>query len=112
MAPGISVNTPIKQPADVLLIDGIRAVEWIRRIRKMIGDKPLLFNQIAGDPSPRLSLSALQDPGVAVGDPRLCPPAAASQLTEPLRFGVRIRVRRAPERTRAEPCQVGCSWRS
>ncbi|TSB20233.1 isocitrate lyase/PEP mutase family protein [Streptomyces benahoarensis] len=47
--------------ADVVLVDGVRSVEWIRRIRKVIGDKPLLFNQIAGGKSPRLSLSELTD---------------------------------------------------
>ncbi|MGQ4511292.1 isocitrate lyase/phosphoenolpyruvate mutase family protein [Streptomyces sp. DW26H14] len=47
--------------ADVVLVDGVRSAEWIRRIRKVIGDKPLLFNQIAGGKSPRLSLSELTD---------------------------------------------------
>lgn len=47
--------------ADVILVDGVRDVEWIRRIRKVINDKPLLFNQIAGGKSPRLSLSELTD---------------------------------------------------
>ncbi|MFI9646018.1 oxaloacetate decarboxylase [Streptomyces sp. NPDC052040] len=52
--------------ADVVLVDGVRSVEWIRRIREVIGDKPLLFNQIAGGKSPRLSLSELSDLGVDV----------------------------------------------
>jgi len=52
--------------ADVVLVDGVRSVEWIHRIRKVIGDKPLLFNQIAGGKSPRLSLSELTDLGVDV----------------------------------------------
>ncbi|MFF1646168.1 oxaloacetate decarboxylase [Streptomyces sp. NPDC058240] len=47
--------------ADVVLVDGVRSVEWIKRIRKVVGDKPLLFNQIAGGKSPRLSLSELAD---------------------------------------------------
>ncbi|SFY37617.1 isocitrate lyase/PEP mutase family protein [Streptomyces atratus] len=47
--------------ADVVLVDGVRSVEWIKRIRKVVGDKPLLFNQIAGGKSPRLSLSELTD---------------------------------------------------
>lgn len=38
--------------ADVVLVDGVRDVEAIRRIRDSIGDKPLLFNQIAGGRSP------------------------------------------------------------
>jgi 2-methylisocitrate lyase-like PEP mutase family enzyme len=52
--------------ADVLLVDGVRDVESIRRIRQVIGDKPLLFNQIAGGKSPRLSLPELQDLDVNV----------------------------------------------
>lgn len=47
--------------ADVILVDGVRSVEWIRRIRDVIGKKPLLFNQIAGGKSPRLSLSELAE---------------------------------------------------
>ncbi|MFD5189055.1 oxaloacetate decarboxylase [Streptomyces sp. NPDC058357] len=47
--------------ADVVLVDGVRSVEWIKRIRRVVGDKPLLFNQIAGGKSPRLSLSELAD---------------------------------------------------
>lgn len=50
--------------ADVVLVDGVRSVEWIRKIRSVVGDKPLLFNQIAGGKSPRLSLSELSDLGV------------------------------------------------
>jgi 2-methylisocitrate lyase-like PEP mutase family enzyme len=50
--------------ADVLLVDGLRSVDWIRKIRGVIGDKPLLFNQIAGGKSPRLSLTELEDLGV------------------------------------------------
>jgi 2-methylisocitrate lyase-like PEP mutase family enzyme len=52
--------------ADVLLVDGVRSVERIRKVRAVIGDKPLLFNQIAGGKSPRLSLSELQGLGVNV----------------------------------------------
>ncbi|MEU5540027.1 isocitrate lyase/PEP mutase family protein [Streptomyces sp. NPDC020362] len=52
--------------ADVVLVDGVRSVEWIDRIRKVVGDKPLLFNQIAGGKSPRLSLGELSDLGVDV----------------------------------------------
>ncbi|MFI9511238.1 oxaloacetate decarboxylase [Nocardia sp. NPDC052566] len=46
--------------ADVILVDGVRTIESIKQIRGIIGDKPLLFNQIAGGKSPRLSLSELQ----------------------------------------------------
>ncbi|MEV7470724.1 isocitrate lyase/PEP mutase family protein [Streptomyces kronopolitis] len=52
--------------ADVVLVDGVRSVEWIRRIRAVTGAKPLLFNQIAGGKSPRLSLSELTALGVDV----------------------------------------------
>ncbi|MEU6171729.1 isocitrate lyase/PEP mutase family protein [Streptantibioticus parmotrematis] len=52
--------------ADVVLVDGVRSVEWIRKVRDVIGDKPLLFNQIAGGKSPRLSLTELADLGVDV----------------------------------------------
>ncbi|MFF9086763.1 oxaloacetate decarboxylase [Streptomyces sp. NPDC014991] len=52
--------------ADVVLVDGVRSVEWIRRIREVVRDKPLLFNQIAGGKSPRLSLGELSDLGVDV----------------------------------------------
>jgi len=50
--------------ADMLLFDGLRSVDWIRKIRGVIGAKPLLFNQIAGGKSPRLSLTELADLGV------------------------------------------------
>jgi 2-methylisocitrate lyase-like PEP mutase family enzyme len=52
--------------ADVLLVDGVRSVDWIHKVRAVIGDKPLLFNQIAGGKSPRLSLTELEELGVNV----------------------------------------------
>ncbi|MFJ9352247.1 oxaloacetate decarboxylase [Streptomyces sp. NPDC101237] len=52
--------------ADVILVDGVRSEEWIRRIRTVVGDKPLLFNQIGGGKSPRLSLTELAELGVDV----------------------------------------------
>jgi 2-methylisocitrate lyase-like PEP mutase family enzyme len=52
--------------ADVLLVDGVRSVEWIRKVRDVVGSKPLLFNQIAGGLSPRLSLTELAELGVDV----------------------------------------------
>ena len=52
--------------ADVILVDGVRSVDWIHRVRAVIGDKPLLFNQIAGGKSPRVSLPELADLGVNV----------------------------------------------
>jgi 2-methylisocitrate lyase-like PEP mutase family enzyme len=44
----------------------VRSVDWIRKVRAVIGDKPLLFNQIAGGKSPRLSLTELEELGVDV----------------------------------------------
>ncbi|GAA4632366.1 oxaloacetate decarboxylase [Actinoallomurus vinaceus] len=52
--------------ADVILVDGVRSAEWIRKIHAVTGGKPLLFNQIAGGKSPRFSLSDLEDLGVSV----------------------------------------------
>lgn len=52
--------------ADMVLVDGVRSVEAIRRIRGVVGSKPLLFNQIAGGRSPRLSLTELAALGVDV----------------------------------------------
>lgn len=52
--------------ADVILVDGVRGIDAIRRIHRVIGDKPLLFNQIAGGKSPRLSLTELTDLGVDI----------------------------------------------
>lgn len=52
--------------ADVVLIDGVRGAAWIRKVRAVVGDKPLLFNQIAGGKSPRFSLSDLEELGVGV----------------------------------------------
>ncbi|ARP72997.1 carboxyvinyl-carboxyphosphonate phosphorylmutase [Streptomyces pluripotens] len=52
--------------ADVVLVDGVRSIEWIERIRDVVGDKPLLFNQIAGGKSPRLSLGELSRLGIDV----------------------------------------------
>jgi 2-methylisocitrate lyase-like PEP mutase family enzyme len=51
-----------KTDADVLLVDGIRSIEILRKVRE-ITDKPLLFNQIAGGNSPRITLSELRDAG-------------------------------------------------
>jgi len=52
--------------ADVILVDGVRSVESIQEIQSVIAPKPLLFNQIAGGKSPRLSLSELDELGVSV----------------------------------------------
>jgi 2-methylisocitrate lyase-like PEP mutase family enzyme len=47
--------------ADMILVDGVRSVEWIRKVQEATGGKPLLFNQIAGGKSPRLSLAELAE---------------------------------------------------
>lgn len=52
--------------ADVILVDGVRSAEWVRKVRATTADKPLLFNQIAGGKSPRFSLSELHELGVDV----------------------------------------------
>ena len=49
--------------ADVLMVDGIDSLETLEKVRAST-DKPLLFNQIAGGKSPRLSLSELREVGV------------------------------------------------
>ncbi|GAB2957357.1 isocitrate lyase/PEP mutase family protein [Saccharothrix stipae] len=50
--------------ADVVLVEGMPSVDVIRRVRQVVGDKPLLFNQIAGGRSPKLSLRELTELGV------------------------------------------------
>ncbi len=52
--------------ADAILVDGLRSKEQICEVREAIGDKLLLFNQIAGGKSPRLSLRELTQLGVDV----------------------------------------------
>ncbi len=47
---------------DVIMVDGVRSIETLREVRK-ITDKPLLFNQIAGGKSPRVTLSELREAG-------------------------------------------------
>lgn len=51
-----------KTDADVLLVDGVRSFEILRKVKE-ITDKPLLFNQIAGGKSPRATLSELREAG-------------------------------------------------
>lgn len=113
--------------ADVVLVDGVRSVEWIRRIRSVVGDKPLLFNQIAGGKSPRLSLGELTELGVDVAiystpclfaahraiDSALAElKRADGRLPEVGRGGVGVRavtelLERNIARLRAEPRRVG-----
>ncbi|WP_158841227.1 isocitrate lyase/PEP mutase family protein [Saccharothrix deserti] len=52
--------------ADAVLVDGVPSVEVIRRVRRVVRGKPLVFNQIAGGRSPKLSLGALAELGVDV----------------------------------------------
>ncbi|MGP0083475.1 MAG: oxaloacetate decarboxylase [Steroidobacteraceae bacterium] len=51
--------------ADVLLVDGIRSIQTLREVRK-ITNKPILFNQIAGGKSPRVSLGDLRKAGASL----------------------------------------------
>jgi hypothetical protein len=51
--------------ADVLLVDGVRSLEVLREVRQMTS-KPILFNQIAGGKSPRVTLSELREAGAAL----------------------------------------------
>jgi 2-methylisocitrate lyase-like PEP mutase family enzyme len=57
------VEAMSKTSADVLLVDGIDSVEKLEQVLQAT-DKPLLFNQIAGGKSPKLSISELRDLGV------------------------------------------------
>jgi len=51
--------------ADVLLVDGVDSIDVLKKIRAITA-KPILFNQVAGGKSPRLSLSELRSAGVAL----------------------------------------------
>jgi 2-methylisocitrate lyase-like PEP mutase family enzyme len=59
------VEAMSRTDADVLMVDGIDSVETLRQVVQST-DKPLLFNQIAGGKSPRLSMQQLHDMGVRV----------------------------------------------
>jgi 2-methylisocitrate lyase-like PEP mutase family enzyme len=59
------VEAMSRTDADVLLVDGVRDLDILRRVRA-ITHKPLLFNQIAGGNSPRASLSELREAGAAL----------------------------------------------
>lgn len=50
---------------EAILVDGVRSLETLREVRK-ITDKPLLFNQIAGGKSPRVTLSDLNAAGASL----------------------------------------------
>jgi 2-methylisocitrate lyase-like PEP mutase family enzyme len=49
--------------ADVILVDGIDSMATLQRVRAAT-EKPILFNQIAGGKSPRLSLAQLRAEGI------------------------------------------------
>jgi 2-methylisocitrate lyase-like PEP mutase family enzyme len=51
--------------ADAVLVDGLRDLEALRRVKAEAG-RPLVFNQIAGGKSPPCDLSQLRDFGVSV----------------------------------------------
>ncbi|MEU9030353.1 isocitrate lyase/PEP mutase family protein [Streptomyces sp. NPDC048383] len=51
--------------ADMVLVDGVRSTAQLKLIHEAVGDTPLLFNQIEGGRSPRLSLTELAGLGVA-----------------------------------------------
>ena len=51
--------------ADVLLVDGVRDLEILRKV-SAITNKPLLFNQIAGGKSPRTTLTELREAGAGL----------------------------------------------
>ena len=51
--------------ADAVLVDGLRDLQTIARLRKRI-DRPLVFNQIAGGKSPAVSLTQLRELGVGM----------------------------------------------
>ena len=52
-----------KTDADALLVDGITSLELLHKIRSST-HKPLVFNQIAGGKSPRMSIDELREAGV------------------------------------------------
>ena len=51
--------------ADVLMVDAVDSIETLAKLRSYT-DKPLLFNQIAGGKSPRLSIEQLRSLGVGL----------------------------------------------
>ena len=54
-----------KTSADALLIDGVRSLQTLREVRELT-DKPILFNQIAGGKSPRVTLTELREAGASL----------------------------------------------
>ncbi|MDL4773236.1 isocitrate lyase/PEP mutase family protein [Actinomadura xylanilytica] len=85
--------------ADVVLVDGVRSIDWIHKVRAVIGDKPLLFNQIAGGRSPRISLPELTALGVDVAIYSTpCLFAAQTAMEEAMR-GLKAAEGRLPEMT-------------
>lgn len=71
--------------AEVLMVDGVDSVETMARVLRYT-DKPLLFNQMAGGKSPRLSIEQLRAMGVRLvqySTPLLF--AAQQAMTEAMR---------------------------
>ncbi|TYB49866.1 isocitrate lyase/PEP mutase family protein [Actinomadura chibensis] len=85
--------------ADVILVDGVRSIERIRQVREVIGDKPLLFNQIAGGKSPRISLPELAELGVKVAIYSTPCLFAAQSAMEDAVLGLKHNDGRLPEHT-------------
>jgi 2-methylisocitrate lyase-like PEP mutase family enzyme len=75
-----------KTEADAVLVDGVRSLEVLRRVRSLT-DKPVAFNQIAGGKSPRLTMSELRAEG-----------AALHIYSTPLLFAAKAAMRDALER--------------
>lgn len=92
--------------ADVVLVDGVRSEEWIRRIRDVVGTKPLLFNQIAGGRSPRLSLTELAAHGVDVAIYSTPCLFAAHRAMDEALAGLKVSDGRLPA-TDGDSCQIG-----
>ncbi|GAA4228274.1 oxaloacetate decarboxylase [Actinomadura meridiana] len=87
--------------ADVILVDGVRSIDRIRQVREVIGDKPLLFNQIAGGKSPRVSLPELSELGVKVAIYSTPCLFAAQTAMEEAVLGLKRDDGRLPEHTEA-----------
>jgi 2-methylisocitrate lyase-like PEP mutase family enzyme len=51
--------------ADAVLIDGLKSLDTIRQLRRLV-NRPFCFNQIAGGKSPSCTLSELQEAGVSL----------------------------------------------
>jgi 2-methylisocitrate lyase-like PEP mutase family enzyme len=52
--------------ADAVLVDGLKDLKMLSRIKKAAGGLPVVFNQLAGGKSPNCSLAELADLGVSM----------------------------------------------